>query len=65
MPKLSNVSPADLAIGDIIIDRNDIIPVKKLEWCPSHTKGVRRIHVNDSQCWDGVATIEVVKSGAN
>jgi hypothetical protein len=65
MPRLSNVSPVELTVGDIIIDGKHTIPVKKLEWCPSHTKGIRRIHVNDQECYDGVATIQVIKNGMN
>jgi hypothetical protein len=65
MPILSEISATALVIGDLIIDGKSVIAVKKLAYCESHKKGIRRIHVNDTQCYDGVATLQVIRNGGN
>jgi hypothetical protein len=49
-----------LTIGDKIIeaDGKRSIAVKKLD--PCSTKGVRKVHVNGSLCYDTLSKIEVI-----
>jgi len=54
-----------LAIGDMIIDGKQVTLVKKLEPCPSHMKGIRRIHVNSSECYDTLLPLTVRIHGGN
>lgn len=54
-----------LAIGDIIIDGKSTVVVTKLARCKSHNKGIPRVHVNDSLCYDTVQPLKVIRHGGN
>jgi hypothetical protein len=48
-----------LAIGDIILGGKRETQVRRLSTCTLGRKGVPKIHVNDSDCYDTLAPLDV------
>lgn len=66
-----NLTATELRVGDQILTLNSIggvkssILVKKLGLCPGKTKGIRKVHVNETMCFDDVSPLIVQRGKVN
>lgn len=61
--KTQEISVTGLTVGDVVVTGSRSgIPVKRITPCSQTTlRGVPKIHVNDTLCYDTIGTLEIIE----